>query len=105
MVLLGAAGLIRLRWPKVPRALRRELDVPIELRLRSLSRGGALSRPEKLRNATARERQLERMVPVRLYGDNQLMMRLTLTTPAPASCNRPTPIMVAWIQLSASGRA
>jgi hypothetical protein len=46
MVLLGAAGLIRLRWPKVPRALRRERDVPIELRLRSLSRGGALSRPE-----------------------------------------------------------
>jgi hypothetical protein len=73
MVLLGAAGLIRLRWPKAPRALPRERDVPIELRLRSPSRGGAR------RHASA---SFERMVPVRPHGDNRVRMYITFTTPA-----------------------
>jgi hypothetical protein len=46
------------------------------------------------------------MVPVRLHGDNRVMMRVTLTTPASASYSPPTPpTMAAWIQLSDSGHS
>jgi hypothetical protein len=34
-----------------------------------------------------RERQLEQMVPDRLHGDIRVMLRVTLKTPAPASCS------------------
>jgi hypothetical protein len=74
-------GLVRLCWPKVPRALRREGDVPTELCLRSLSRGWISSRPES-REVRERERQLERMVTVRPHRDNPVRTHVTLMTPA-----------------------
>jgi len=73
-------GLVRLRWPKVPHTLLRERDVLTEVRLRSLSRGGGPSRPES-HEATARESQLERMVPVRPHGGNRVRTHVILTTP------------------------
>jgi hypothetical protein len=82
LVLLAAIGLVRLRWPKVPGALRRNVTfLPSFKRLRRLSRGGGPPRPESRGKRRHESASLSGWCRSGPHGDNRVRTT-TLSRPS-----------------------